>query len=192
MVESNELKDILCLYNRHIEQGLIEKTTPLFNYVDFKKGDIIVSNKGICKTCFFLSAGFTRTYSLDGTTEKTLWFGEKGDLLTSFQSLYNGTQGYEIIVALTECKTLAIDMQVFKGLIKTYPEIAEVYIKIVELGYLYWERRFLIQSRLNAEERYREWMSRAAHVSLHISLGVLAEYLNIDQATLSRIRAKKT
>lgn len=111
-------------------------------------------------------------------------------MITSFSTMFQNEKGNEIIETLTNCTMLAINMQTFKKLISEEIEIANVYHKIVEAGYLFWERRFLIYSQERAEDRYKEWYNRSKHISEHISLGVIAQYLNIDQATLSRIRSK--
>lgn len=191
MVNSSELKEILSLYNHDIDSKTIEEMAIIFEYRNFNKGEIIVSNKGMCKNCYFLYSGFVRAYFLKNEIEHSLWFGERGDFLTSFKRMYNNEQSNEFVVAIEDCKILSIDMEIFKKLIKTNIEMANVYIKIVEGASLYWENRFLISSQLNANDRFYEWLGRAQHLSPYISLGELAQYLNIDQATLSRIRSKR-
>lgn len=191
MVDSSELKEILSIHHKYASSNLADAISEFFEYRNFKKGDILVTNKGLCHSCFFLCSGFTRAYLDSENGNQTLWFGERGDFVTSFQTLFNQQQGNEIVVALTDCKTMVIDLGRFRKLITELPELASVYIEIVEAGYQYWEKRFLIHSQQDAYNRYVEWMSRTKHMTEHIPMGVLAQYLNIDQATLSRIRAKK-
>jgi CRP-like cAMP-binding protein len=162
----------------------------LFTKEEYKKGETIVSNKGICATCYFVLEGYVRSFVSDNDAEKTLWFGEKGDLLTAYQTLFKNVQGKETVVALTNCTLLSISMKNFKELIQNEIDFSHFYIKIIEEGYHFWENRYLILCQLNVEKRYNEWLSRTKHLAPYIPLGVLAQYLNIDQATLSRIRGK--
>ena len=106
-------------------------------------------------------------------------------------SLFDNMQGDDMIVALTDCEVFTIDMDAFKNLVKTNAEFTKLYIKIIEVGYQFWENRFKILSQMDVERRYNEWQGRTKHLEAHIPLGVIAQYLNINQATLSRIRAKK-
>lgn len=190
MVDFQELKNILCRYYNSVSDKTIDKIAQHFEYRNYKKGDTVVSNKSICTQCFFICSGYTRGYIYREDAQFTLWFGEPGDMITSFSTMFQNEKGNEIIETLTDCTMLAINMQTFKKLISEEIEIANVYHKIVEAGYLFWERRFLIYSQERAEDRYKEWYNRSKHISEHISLGVIAQYLNIDQATLSRIRSK--
>ncbi len=191
MVNTKILKEVLQHCNPHVESSTVEKIAPFFEYKNFNKGDVIVSNKGVCTTCYFIYSGVTRAYISNDGEEHTLWFGEKGDFITSFKTMYNNETGSEIIMALTNCETFSIEMSQFKQLIHEHIDVANIYIKILEAGYQYWEKRFIIHSQHNAENRFVEWMNRAEHLLPHLSLGVLAEYLNIDQSTLSRIRSKR-
>lgn len=191
MVNKEQLLDVFKIHYPHFSDIEIENCYQLFEVREFKKGEVIISNKGMCTSCHFLLEGYTRCYTIDEDNETTLWFGEKGDLITSFQSLLENKQSSDIIVALTNCKTFCIPMDKFKQLSLNNQEFNRLYIKIIEMGYQFWENRFRILSQLDVEKRYLEWRGRTKHLEEFVPLGVIAQYLNINQATLSRIRSKK-
>lgn len=191
MSKKEDLKSIFSIHNPFISDELLDQMEKNFEARTFKKGDLIVSEKGICQTCYFVIDGYVRSYFCKDDMEYTFWFGEKGDLLTSYHTLFNKTNGNENIVALCNCTVYAIDLNLFKSWIKSSHEVALIYIKIIESGYQYWENRFAILTQMNVEKRYSEWLSRTKHLAPYVPLGVLAQYLNINQATLSRIRAKQ-
>lgn len=190
MITIEQLIEVFSFHYPYFEDEDIKKYLHLFELKQFKKGDIIVSNKGVCKTCHFLYSGFVRCYTSEGENENTLWFGEKGDLITSFDSLFDDKQGDDIIVAITDCTTFSINTAEFKKLTRTNTDFNQFYIKIIEAGYQFWENRFRILSQLDVEKRYLEWKGRTKHLEAHVSLGIIAQYLNINQATLSRLRSK--
>lgn len=191
MKKFHDLKEILEIHHSNISEDTLLLLSEVIEMYEFKKSDTIISNKGYCSKCFFLSEGFVRSYINDEGSEHTLWFGEKGDLVTSYETLFTGKKGKEIIIALSDCILYAIDMNYFKNLVQTNIEIALIYSKFIEIGYQFWENRFIILSQLNVEKRYNEWMSRTKHLAPYVPLKVLAQYLNIDQATLSRVRGKQ-
>lgn len=191
MVTKELLLEVFSYHYPYFKDGEIDKYAPFFEQKHFKKGEVIVSNRGVCKTCHFLFKGFVRCYTSDGENEITLWFGEKGDLVTSFAALFNNEQGDDILVALTDCTTFSIDSDKFISMTQTSDDFNKLYVKIIETGYQFWENRFRILSQMDVEKRYNEWRGRTRHLEAHVPLGIIAQYLNINQATLSRIRAKK-
>jgi CRP-like cAMP-binding protein len=192
MVNIKDLTEILAYHNSDMKESDVVKFIHLFSICEFKKGEIIVTDKRICNKCYFLISGFVRCYIHDiDNEETTLWFGEKGDLITSFKTLFDNTKGEDLLEAITNCTLFSIDMDEFKNLVTTNSAFTKLYIKLIEDGYQFWENRFRILSQMDVEKRYNEWQGRAKHLDPHLPLGVLAQYLNINQSTLSRIRTKK-
>ncbi len=190
MIGTGELHELLAMHDPYVRPGKVEELAASFTRRTYRKGEVIISGKGRCTTCAFLARGFVHAYRTIGGEEQTMWFGERGDLITSYHALFSNEQADETVVALTDLEVFSIDMVEFKRLVATDLEVATIYIKVVEAGYAFWENRFLIRIQLAAEERYAEWLARTKHLARHIPLGVLARYLGIDQATLSRIRAR--
>ena len=190
MIGTGELHELLAMHDPYVRPGKVEELAASFTRRTYRKGEVIISGKGTCTTCVFLAEGFVHAFRTVRGEVQTMWFGEKGDLLTSYHTLFKNEPGDETVVALTDCEVYSIDMVEFKRLVATDLEVAAIYIKVLEAGYSFWENRFLIRIQLAAEERYAEWLTRTKHLAQHIPLGILARYLGIDQATLSRIRAK--
>lgn len=190
MISSEDLRGILAMHDPKIRPGKVDELAACFTRMTYRKGEVIISGKGRCSTCAFLAEGFVHAFRMVGDEVQTMWFGEKGDLITSYRTLFWNAPGGETVAALTDCEVFSIDMVEFKRLVATDVEVAAIYIKVVEAGYAFWENRFLIRVQLAAEDRYAEWLSRTKHLAQHIPLGILARYLGIDQATLSRIRAR--
>lgn len=191
MIDQMDLEEIIAIHFSSFEADEVKKYAPLFSKHYFKKKEFIINDKGTCTQCYFLIDGYVRSFIEEDQMEKTLWFGEKGDLITSYHTLFSNSLAKETVEALTDCALISIPMAKFKELVQSDLFFAHFYIKLLESGYNYWERRFLILSQMNADKRYNEWIARTKHLAPHIPLGVLAQYLNIDQATLSRVRGKQ-
>jgi hypothetical protein len=60
--------------------------------------------------------------------------------------------------------------------------LQEAYSRVIE-------HNMMLQS-MDAKERYQYFMNKYPHLIQRVNLGHIATYLSINQATLSRIRAK--
>lgn len=156
-----------------------------------KKKTIIHQAPQYCTQLFFLEKGTIRTYYEHKDEEITSWFYPEHQFFTGWYSFYSQQPSFESIQALEDCHFYTIGYENHRALLNNYPQfsrfsriLAEEYVSFLDFyakGYMF----------LSAQERYQKLLDYFPDVELRVKLGDIASFLGINQATLSRIRAKK-
>lgn len=157
---------------------------------DYGKNERIYSAGSVVTSVGVIRSGLTRSFTLSGEKEMTIWFGEDGDFITSFYSFFTGEVGFETIECIEETSVLIMPVDEIKALIKNNKEMLFLYSVILEKSYIYWEQRYAINQIYESEQRYAHFYNRSKEMVIKIPLKILSSYLNIRQETLSRIRKR--
>jgi len=161
---------------------------PFSNYLSIKKNQNIILDRGINNEIYFILKGHCRQFDFINGYERTRWFGEPGDMICSFHQLFGKERRLETISSLTDMDIVSIKMNKFLELSDQFLTVQKFYSKTLEMGYLYWEKRFDLLATENAEERYRVFAAGNKLVVDLVPIKILAQYLDISYPSLSRIR----
>lgn len=154
--------------------------------VQFSRMEIITWEGKIEQYMYFVLSGAQRSYYVHHDKEITFMFSYEGDVSGIPESflLQKPTEYY--LQALTPSKMIRIHHNTFQQLIEKYPSIAKAKCQMVEYaldGLLKRQKELLC---FTAEERFRTFMKRSAHMLQMVPQKYLASYLGISQETFSR------
>lgn len=157
---------------------------------EFKKNEFLLKPGNICRYSFLIENGIARKYYLKDNKEITteIYFPE--DIAVSLSSYILQKPGREFIQALENCTIFATDYRAFNQLKKSYPELTELDLMMIEYNAMWLEERLYQTISLDATERYLLLLKEQPRLIQHVQLTTIASYLGISLETLSRIRAR--
>lgn len=195
-----ELRDIILHYGFLPEKRINEILRKGAELRSYKPKEFIVQQGKICRHIFLNRSGLVRVHYETSKGDKTLLFGSEGDIYTSLSSWFTKAPANMSLSAIQHSEVYAIPYTLLNDVQSRYPEVTSWLLNICK-GQLYvLERKSLISSDLNAEERCRafffkeqkHWVGAMQYTDLwkQVPLKYIASYLGITQETLSRICRK--
>jgi CRP-like cAMP-binding protein len=157
--------------------------------VKVDKATIVINAGKVERYVYFIEKGIARAYHETERGQKTIWFGEEGDVFLSFLSFFNEEPGYETIEVLEDSVLYRISSNELLELYGKYITIANWGRKLAEQELLSTERRFMDLQLKSASQRYQDLIKHTPTILQRVQLGYIASYLGITQVSLSRIRA---
>lgn len=192
------LRQILEQYCNPSEE-LIEDFVNSARLINVKKGEPIVRQGKVCSDFVFNRKGLFRVSHISGNVEDTVLFGTSGDIFTSLHSYYAGEPAIFTLSALEDSEVWLISYDDMRRLQDKYPALIK-WMNSLMIEQLYgFEKRYLFFTNKSAEDRLRNFMSihsktlrrtSVKYISRIVPLKYLAQYLNITQSTLSRVRKR--
>lgn len=123
--------------------------------------------------------------------EKVKRFVKKGDTVAPYVSLLTGNPSRYGAYAVQPCLCLEFRYRDYMGLVSKSWALETASRKELERQILEREEKEYELFMLSAEERYQAFLKRHSSMAEAIPLKLVASYINVDPATLSRIRVKK-
>jgi CRP-like cAMP-binding protein len=152
----------------------------------FLKQDTISDKLGFVKSGLLYS--FVYNVYLD---EVTTHFFQAGDVVISIESFNNQVPTTENIFVFENAELLTITYSDIKELYKAVPIWQQICKDVAEMKNKDLINRTLQFQTLSATERYQQFCKKFPEIIKKVPLRLIASYLGIDIATLSRIRKKK-
>lgn len=160
-----------------------------FERIEVRKGTIVVRAEKIERYVYFIEKGIARAFREIDKGQKTIWFGQAGDVMLSFLSFFKSQPGYESIEVLEDSVLYRISSNHLQELYNQHLPIANWGRKFAEQELLLTEQRFMDLQFRTATERYQDLIKYSPTILQRVQLGYIASYLGITQVSLSRIRA---
>ncbi len=177
--------------NTNLDAIQIDKIATYFKLKIFKKNSILLSEGEICKELYFVNSGCIRTYYITRQgNEKTRYVAFDGSIATSISSFISQRQSFEFVDTLENSELLAISNKDFYQLLAEIPAFEKFYIMLLEMAYLYQNKKIENLVTLSAKQRYDKLMIETPIYIQRLSNKILASYLGITQETLSRLKSK--
>jgi CRP-like cAMP-binding protein len=189
MVSSIEIQEAFRNYH-NVSDELASSLAAVAEKIDYKKNAAIFKAGEKAHAVALITKGLVHSYILNDQKEMTIWFGEKGDFITSFHSFFTGEDGFETIDCIEDTSVILIPIHEIKKLISENKEMLQLYSIILEKCYMYWEQRYLVNQIYDSEKRYAHFYNRSKEMVIGLPLRILSSYLNIRIETLSRIRKR--
>lgn len=182
-----QLKDIaIC---KALSNEALSLLANVCTVVEHAKGTVLIHADKIEPFFYILQNGIARAYSDGENQQITFWFGQKGDILFSFNSYITNSPGYENIELLANSTLIRVKLNDLFLLYEQNLEIANWGRKIAERELIATERRLIDRAFKGAAERYRDFIAQSPELIKKVALKHIASYLGVTQVTLSRIRA---
>jgi CRP-like cAMP-binding protein len=142
------------------------------------------------KIAFIFSGLFRYVYMNDKGDEFTKAIIVENFFLSSYSAMIMGKPSYFAIEALEDSQVLEIIWKDFAQLLENDIFWVRFLLKFIEKGYMNKEKRERDLLLLDAETRYKNFLTEFPGMDQRIKQGIIASYLGIKPETLSRIRRK--
>ncbi len=154
------------------------------------KGAPLVEEGVSCQALYVVQKGIMQHYiNLDGH-ELTGCFSAEGDWVT-VTGFFSQLPSRETIVALEDTTLLFVTRSDLLGLYDRHPDIERFGRLLAERAVMQLEELyFLVFTPGSASERYERFAAKYNHILQRVPLHMIASLLRMNQATLSRVRAK--
>ncbi|MVM38569.1 cyclic nucleotide-binding domain-containing protein [Spirosoma sp. HMF3257] len=146
----------------------------------------------VCKYIAFVDKGLLRTYTVDSKgTEHIIQFALEGWWTSDLYSYLTSEPSGYTIEALEDSELLLLELKNMERMVEVVPKM-ERYLRILlQNNYIATHRRIVLSLSQSAEEKYTEFLQRYPEIVQRVPQHMIASYLGITPAFLSRIRARK-
>ena len=196
--------NILQQSHERLKKLTIEELKPIlrhFQQVRISAKTILLEPGGISGSIWYVDTGILRSYmvveedkrsstekNVVSTREITNWIVSEGGFLTDMRSFLHQTPAMAFIETLEACKLYRLSHESYLSINKSFPELSRT---LFENTLILSELRVQMCNLRNPIDRLQMFERMHPDLAGRISVGLQASYLNIDRATLSRIRSKK-
>ena len=162
-----------------------------FYFRQVKKSEHIIEAGQPNDKLFFVLKGVIRGYIIMDGKEITTWINEENEIVGSIRNFGTEDASEEYLQALETTDLLILPTASIEHLYDKFPETNKIGRLIIEENYRDAEERAFICRLPHAEDRYRRFVHYRGNLVNRIPLKYIANYLNMNLETLSRIRAKR-
>lgn len=139
---------------------------------------------------YFIKHGLVRAYTIKEGKEITYWFGKDGDPVFPLQTIFADLAEYGSVELLEDSVLYELNLNELQELYWKDIHLANWGRKYAEYACIETEKHFISRQFRTSLEIYENLISSCPDIIQRVPLGVIASYLGISQANLSRIRAK--
>lgn len=167
----------------------MDKMTSNFEFVIFRKGDLVLQQGTIANNLMIVLDGLLRSFAIDPNgNEITTSFHGKGAGVLEVASFFLRVPTKENTQALNDVKGLKTSFEGFQELFHSIPNFREAGRARLVNGFFALKNRNLSMITESAENRYLQLLESHPQVIAEASLKHIASYLGITDTSLSRIR----
>ena len=169
----------------------LQVVLPYFKPLTLKKNEEINILDSPARRMYFVNKGCLRVYFLkvDGA-EVTRRFAFENSFSTSLTSFINNEPLTECTKAIETTELLYILRNDFYHLLDVMPVWEKFYRHYLEFAYVNNTKRLQSLATQDATERYKLLLKESPHIVQRLSNKLVANYLNISQEALSRLKSK--
>ena len=162
-----------------------------FKPLAVKKKEILLREGGLANKMYFIVKGCLRIYFIkDVGTEVTRRIIFENDSSSSMASFITEKPSKEYIEAVTNTELLYMDRNDFYYLVDTVPVWEKFYRRQLEYAYVINTNRLMSFITNDATERYLLLLKENPEIVRRLPNRLVANYLNITQEGLSRLKSK--
>jgi CRP-like cAMP-binding protein len=186
----NELLDFLSQIG-NVDPAAAKDLESLMHRRVYAKGEHLLEIGTVSQHAYFLEQGLVRGYYKNKSGEEfTTWLHSAPKMFASFKSYSSGTPGVIAAVFLERSIIQSISKPDLMTLCAKHPVLFQLlHYTLQEACNRMIDHTMMLQS-MDASERYEQFRQLYPQLVDRVNLGHIASYLGINQATLSRIRAK--
>jgi len=179
-------KDTVGLTDEELDH-MLAQFTPLA----LKRKSFYLQPGDVCKQITYVNKGCTRTYypTEDGK-EHTLYFAVENWWIGDIESFHSGEPTKYFVQALEDTQLLVMPKSGYDKMAREIPKYNDWYQMKVRKAYMASIKRYTDFKSGSAEERYRNLMKSQPYVLQRVASKYIADYLEIEPESLSRLRRK--
>lgn len=174
----------------HEPPGL-EEVLSSFEPLKTKRKQLLLSPGEISRQCYYLESGCLKLSTLDALGNETttnLIFDD--EWCTSLKSFSQQIPSEEQIVCVEPSQLWVIRYDRFRGLAERFPPFEQMYRQLLEESYAQSLDRINSLMGLDAIGRVKWILAQQPLIFSRLSNRLIASYLGLSEATLSRLKTK--
>ncbi|GAB3917821.1 Crp/Fnr family transcriptional regulator [Larkinella terrae] len=183
---------------RHISH-LVELTDDEFAFLKtlfipkkLRRKQFLLQEGDVDKYIAFVDKGLLRVYTVDEKgVEHIVQFAPEGWWASDLYSYLTGEPSRYNIEALEDAELLLLDQASNERMVQVVTKMERYLRLILQNNYVATHRRLVNSLSQSAEEKYREFVQRYPDIAQRVPQHMIASYLGITPAFLSRIRGRK-
>jgi CRP-like cAMP-binding protein len=162
-----------------------------FRPLTVKKQEVLLNRGQVNRQINFVTKGCLRLFFIDEKGEEaTRYLAFENHFATALVSFISQEPSMEYVQALEDSEVLCIEKPDFERLLETVRNWEKFYRHYLESAYTTNTNRLMSFITMDAQERYRLLLEKNPEVVLRLSNKIVANYLNISQETLSRLKSR--
>ena len=179
------------LYTLNIPEKESDDLLSISKTVELGGEETYISEGQVPRKFAIVLNGLFRYYYIDEKGNQfTKGFILPGNVLSSYSAMRNRTPSFFFIQALENSEILEVSYRKWLQLQNNSPYWDKFLILALERGYYIKEKRERELLLLDAEARYRTFLSEFPDLEKRVTQQMIASYLGIKPESLSRIRKK--
>lgn len=184
------LKKLLSQEARYqLRDEVMDRFLECMSEINLKNKEPLISYGALNSNVYILKEGILRLVYSDGGNERTYAFALPGTMIISLHAYYMHQPAFMQVEACTKSKVLAISKPKFNALLEESHEFA-LWIASVSLQQLYFLEMKLSIINGTAKERFLSLAKTRPEIMKEVSLKIIASYLGITPAYLSRMKSQ--
>lgn len=181
----------------HIEEkvaltaGEKQAIAAFFTFKKIRKKQFILEEGAVCTNLTFISKGLLKSYRLDEKGgEHITVFGWEGWWISDFNSFVKQQPSKLFIDAVEDSELLTITREKYEQLTLDVPVMDRYFRILYENSLVTKDERLISLNHYTAEEKYQRLFTYYPEIMQRVPQLLVASYLGLAPATLSRIRKK--
>lgn len=160
---------------------------------NYKAGRFLLTPGQVSNKLYYLESGLARIfYDIDESREITAWFRGEGEFVSSIQSFLLQQPTNEYIELLEDSRVFVISHTDLQQMFMEYPELNQPFRLLYEQYMVGYEKRMELLFERDLVKRYQTFCEIYARIAPRLQVKHIAQYLNISQSELSRVRKRLT
>lgn len=170
-----------------LSEEVMDKFCSLMEEKHLKKRDVMIQCGELNDNIYIVKEGILRRSHMDGDKEVTVAFALTGTVIISYHSFCYHLPAYYQFDACCDSVVMVVSKTKFDQLVAESHEFAMWALNMAYCSLYYYEVK---QSVINgtAIDRYRALLKNRPEILEKVSLKIVASYLGVTNAYLSRIR----
>lgn len=159
---------------------------------DVPKDAVLLEAGQVADSIYFVDEGVLRSCCTVSDQDVTRWFCFSEHFATSYFSFVYRQPSEDRLVTVTDTRLLSLSYSALQHLTQQDTVWVDLNRRLLEEYYTSSLKRLLSFQTQSTAERYASLLSEHPQITEQVPLGQLASYLGMTQATLSRLRSKRS
>lgn len=185
------MKELIQFINRfqQLDTETEEAVKQYYAEETYNKDEYIVETGKICSKVFLIKSGFVRRFFINDGQDVTIWFYGSNQMATSMPSFFQQKPAYEYLQACEDTVVFSLSFHNEQKLLEEYPLFAKFHLKQLRYYLAGLDEVNYRLKLMTAKEKYTMMLALVPEIMQKAKLKHIASFLDVSQATLSRIRA---
>ena len=181
------------IVGQSLSENALAQLSQLVTEKSFDKKTLLAEQGANCNYIYFIEQGACYSFSTDDKGDKqVVQFAIEGHWISDLYSFFSGKKAIYSIEAIEAAKVVAINKAAFTKLCDAFPIFDRFFRILIQNAYVALQQRLVQTNSLEVERLYNEFSKRHPYFMQRIPQYLIASYLGIQPASLSRVRKGNT